>query len=226
MPACSTRLQEAAQQLVEQALASLHAASGFSAQRAQAVDNANKALLATMGFGQGTLASDLQDDDDEDDEDDADLAGARGAPGQHTALLWLTCSLALLLAKRFSCQTAFVPPDSVQLLAPACLPTCLQLLHAPAWRSPPCLTRGAACLADRQVAAAASWANTTQPLRHAAACSPRPLVAPPTAAWQQACCRRGGFRPARLGSSCKQYRLLRQGQLWPLLGGGRPHRRL
>ena len=70
---------------MEQALASLHAASGFSAQRAQAVDNANKALLATMGFGQGTLASDLQDDDDEDEKDDADLAGARGAPGQHAA---------------------------------------------------------------------------------------------------------------------------------------------
>lgn len=93
-------LHRAAAALVERELAAVHAATGFSSARAAEVAALNARLLSALGFGHGTLAEDLQEEDE--DEDDEDLlaspaaregkqqrgpAVGRGAVGQTVGLL-------------------------------------------------------------------------------------------------------------------------------------------
>lgn len=75
----STSLHEAAEAMVVRELAAVHAATGFTAERAHAVASYNKALGEELGFGRGTLLADLQEDE-EDDEDD--LVPSPAAAGQ------------------------------------------------------------------------------------------------------------------------------------------------
>lgn len=64
----SVALRTAAESLVDRELAVMRAATGLTDERVNAVAARNQQLLAALGFGQGTLAVDLMDDDDEDDE--------------------------------------------------------------------------------------------------------------------------------------------------------------
>lgn len=67
-PHHSVALRTAAESLVDRELAAMRAATGLTDERVNAVAARNQQLLAALGFGQGTLAADLMDDDDEDDE--------------------------------------------------------------------------------------------------------------------------------------------------------------
>lgn len=56
--------------LAERELAAVHAAAGFSQERADRAAHYNRRLLEALGFGRGTLAEDLAEDDDEEEEED------------------------------------------------------------------------------------------------------------------------------------------------------------
>jgi len=76
-PRCSPGLRTAAETLVHRELAAIRAATGLTDERVSAVAARNQQLLAALGFGQGTLAADLADD--EEDEDEMLPAPAAGA---------------------------------------------------------------------------------------------------------------------------------------------------
>lgn len=67
---------------MERQLAAVHAAVGFSAQRALEIANSNRRLLAQLGFGHSTLAADLREDEEEEEEEDMASPGSEVAPGE------------------------------------------------------------------------------------------------------------------------------------------------